>query len=184
MSGVEHFSSMFIGGRREFSKSNSAKMRARGGGRSGRSSGRDSGVGGVRRTPSRWCRYLHTRGRGGRRGRFVADQFGRMFADENNGARGTSRNEILIFLEIQVQLAVRRYRWHGALIEGNGHRVQQASEVSDPLEVGALDGELHRGRDGAVVCDGRDEEARAMALLCTAIAEKSLETAWLVSIAN
>ena len=44
----------------------------------------------VRRTPSRWCRYLHTRGRGGRRGRFVADQFGRMFADENNVARGTS----------------------------------------------------------------------------------------------
>ena len=48
------------------------------------------GGGGVRRTPSRWCRYLHTRGRGGRRGRFVADQFGRMFADENNVARGTS----------------------------------------------------------------------------------------------
>ena len=48
------------------------------------------GGGGVRRTPSRWCRYLHTRGGGGRRGRFVSDQFGRMFADENNVARGTS----------------------------------------------------------------------------------------------
>ena len=48
------------------------------------------GGGGGRRTPSRWCRYLHTRGRGGRRGRFVADQFGRMFADANNVARGTS----------------------------------------------------------------------------------------------
>ena len=48
------------------------------------------GGGGVRRTPSRWCRYLHTRGSGGRRGRFVSDQFGRMFADENNVARGAS----------------------------------------------------------------------------------------------
>ena len=48
------------------------------------------GGGGVRRTPSRWCRHLHTRGRGARRGRFVSDQFGRMFADENNVARGTS----------------------------------------------------------------------------------------------
>ena len=48
------------------------------------------GGGGVRHTPSSWCRHLHTRGRGGRRGRFVADQFGRMFTDENNVVRGTS----------------------------------------------------------------------------------------------
>ena len=58
-------------------------------------------MGGVRRTPSNWCRYLHTRRRGGRRGRFVSDQFGRMFADENNVARGNLSNEILIFLEIK-----------------------------------------------------------------------------------
>ena len=90
VSGISPVSSMFIGGRPKIPKSNSATLHARGGGRSRRSSGRDSGVGGVRRTPSRWCRYLHTRGRGGRRGRFVSDQFGRMFADENNVARGTS----------------------------------------------------------------------------------------------
>ena len=47
-------------------------------------------VSAVSTAESRWCRHLHTRGSGGRRGRFVSDQFGRMFADENNVARGTS----------------------------------------------------------------------------------------------
>ena len=104
MSGISAFSSMFMGGRPKFSKSNSAKMRVKGGGRSRRSSGRDSGVGGDGARRAVGVDTSTLAGRGGRRGRFVSDQFGRMFADENNVARGISarhlRNEILIFLEM------------------------------------------------------------------------------------
>ena len=88
MAGVKHFSSIFIEGRPEISKSNFANLCAKVGERSRRSSGRDSGVGGY---GARRAVGVDTSTLAAAAGvEVVSDQFGRMFADENNVARGTS----------------------------------------------------------------------------------------------